>query len=88
MTPADLEAMGVRVKPLEWEQHPTARVWRAHTYFGTYKVFDVGGVKPTWDFDGWDRSAVNEVAQNQAAAIAAANAHLTLQVAGMLERIE
>lgn len=40
----------VKVKPLMWEAHPTAPIWRCDTIIGTYKVFAMGPF-PSWDFD-------------------------------------
>jgi len=50
MTPAELAALGIRIKPLVWEPHPTVPIWRCDTPFGTYKVFAMEPF-PSWDFD-------------------------------------
>lgn len=51
-----------RLKPLDWDKHPSAEMWRVQTITGQYVVSEHAG-KAMWTFDGWDRAASRVVAE-------------------------
>ena len=53
MTPAELTARGVRVKPLVWKEYPS--LWRAETALGVYSVgFEDGWWAQLEGVEFWD----------------------------------
>jgi hypothetical protein len=86
MTPAELDAMGLRVRPLAWVKHQSVDAWRAETSIGTYQVW---GIKPqpTWQFDGWSSRADKEyaTAKSVEAAKSACEANHAARIAASLE---
>lgn len=86
MTPADLEALGLRVKPLEWDANGDARAGHAF-----YQVRLQNFADGTWSarFDPPFADCTVLVRNvSREAAITAANAHHATQVAAMIERID
>jgi hypothetical protein len=89
MTPAELAALRIRIKPLVWVPHPTAPIWRCDTMFGTYKVFAMGPF-PSWDFDSATdtKDKLSKRAKTPEAACAAAQADHVARIAAQLEVME
>lgn len=74
MTDAIDTAPWARLRPLVWDKHPSAKMWRVQTIIGQYVVSKHDG-KTVWTFDGWDRAAsrvVGDAADADAAKAAAA----------------
>lgn len=70
---SDKQAVEVKIKPLEWIEHPSADAWRADTMLGTYQVW-AGSLKTGWLFDGLFAERLNETSHDEDAAKAAAQA--------------
>lgn len=75
---------GVKVRGLEWVKHPTAEAWRSDTMLGTYQVW-IGSRSPAWQFDGLLGERINEIAKNEEAAKAAAQADYERRILSALE---
>lgn len=74
----------VKVKALEWAQHPTAEAWRADIMLGTYQVW-VGTHGTAWQFDGLLGERINETASDEEEAKAAAQADYERRILSALE---
>ena len=89
MTPAELEAVGLRVKPLEWElehMQGASPAWLAPSCFGPYRaVFDSALNNWVAVIGGREISTGHKIDRR---AQAACEAHHATRIAGELERID
>ncbi|MCU0801595.1 MAG: hypothetical protein MUD11_07440 [Rhodobacteraceae bacterium] len=73
------------VKPMVWEKHPSANIWRCNVPHGEYKVFAIGGF--SWDYDSATSldDHTSKAVESVECAIAAANADHAARVLASLD---
>lgn len=73
------------IKPLQWEKHPYADMWRAFTIVGVYTVSTI--IDVLWVFDGYENGCQDAVdARDELDAKAACQADFNDRIKSVLER--
>jgi hypothetical protein len=89
MTPDDLAARGLRVKPLAWEKLARHFYRAPAPLFGTIRVENYGhGWSVAWSVPGYSDELVPGRFRSAANAKSAAEAHHAARVAEMIEATE
>lgn len=74
-----------KIKPLQWEKHPSADMWRAFTIVGVYTVSTI--IDVLWVFDGYENGCQDAVdARDELDAKAACQADFNDRIKSVLER--